>query len=42
MSLSAAQTPNTFKIEKSKSSSEISDKQIDAIICKLWSQMKKE
>ena len=42
MSLSAAQTPNTFKIERSKSSSEISDKQIDAIICKLWSQMKKE
>ena len=37
MSLSAVPTSETFKIEKDKKTSDISDKRINAIIRKLWS-----
>ena len=42
MSLPQSLVPETFKIEKSKRTPDISDKQVNDMIRKLWSQMEKE
>lgn len=42
MSLPQAPVPETFKIEKSKKIPDISDKQINYMIRKLWKQVEKE
>ena len=42
MCLPQSSVPETFKIEKSKMTSDIADKQVNDMIRKLWSQMEKE
>ena len=42
MSLPQSLVPETFKIEKSKRTPDIADKQVNDMIRKLWSQMEKE